>query len=319
MTKQESKTDGAIEQTLAAWLTGLHFGEPIADRGLALTPLYTRSRPGIAAYRLLAAAIALGEVTVQEAAQAAVPALRLTNTGDLPVLILGGEEVVGGRQHRVVNTSLLAPARSVFDLPVSCVEQGRWSQTTVTFGVGETAYPLLRGKMLEQVSSGYAQLRSPATDQAAIWAEVAARQQSVGARSATGAMRDAYAAREDDLARAEERLHYPDDGPVGVLALIGGHAACADIFDQPETLRGCWPRLVRSYALEALGAATTARPSLDSALRLLQRARAAPRHVYASPALGHDVRLAGNGMQGAALVCAGVVVHTSLIRRQHAG
>ncbi len=48
-------------------------------------------------------------------------------------------------------------------------------------------------------------------------------------------MRDAYAERRDDLTRAEEHLRYPDDGPVGVLALVSGLSACADSFDQAET------------------------------------------------------------------------------------
>src|SRR6185437_2130827 len=97
------------------------------------------------------------DVSVTETEQATVPELRLMSKGDLPTLILGGEQVIGGLQHRIVNTTLLVPARSVFDLPVSCVEQGRWSEQTVAFGVGETAFPKLRGQMLVQVSSGYAQ------------------------------------------------------------------------------------------------------------------------------------------------------------------
>lgn len=70
-------------------------------------------------YRTLAAAIALGEVTVTEAAQAAAPTLQLINKGEFVVLILDGEEVVGGRQNRVVNTTLLVPTRSTCDVPVS--------------------------------------------------------------------------------------------------------------------------------------------------------------------------------------------------------
>src|SRR6185437_7800786 len=94
-------------------------------------------------YRTLAQAIALGELVVTEAEQATVPTLRVITTGDVPVLIIDGEEVVGGNQNRVVNTSLLVPAPSKFDLPVSCVEHGRWSEARPAFEAGETAYPRL--------------------------------------------------------------------------------------------------------------------------------------------------------------------------------
>jgi hypothetical protein len=150
-------------------------------------------------------------------------------------------------------------------------------------------------------------------DQHQVWEEIAARQQRGGFRSQTGAVNDTFAHHEPDLADAERSLPYPEDNPVGVVALVGGRSFCADVFDHPETLRAYWPRLVRSYALEALESAPGT-PSLDSALRLLQRLSGSRRTVYPSPGLGHDVRIDGNGVVGAALVHHGAVVHTALFR-----
>ena len=130
-------------------------------------------------------------------------------------------------------------------------------------------------------------------------------------------MRDAYTERQDDLTCAEKQLRCPDDGPVGVLALVSGRAVCADIFDQAETLRGYWPRLVRSYAFEAVEEAPTP-PSLDSARRFLLRPLKARRIAFPSPGLGQDVRISGNGVVSAALVCEDVAVHGS-VRTQNRG
>ncbi|MCC6630143.1 MAG: hypothetical protein IT340_22410 [Chloroflexi bacterium] len=300
---------------LDAWLAALRLGDPISDRALALVPLYADGRSRTVPYRTLAAAIALGEVIVTESAQATVSTLQLINKGELPVLILDGEEVVGGRQNRVVNTTLLVPACSSFDLPMSCVEHGRWHELQPVFDAGETAYPRLRSQKHEQVAASYAARGAPVADQAAVWDEVADRHRRIGSRSDTGAMRDAYAERQEDLTRAQQQLRSPDDGPVGVLALVSGRAACADIFDQTDTLAVYWTRLVRSYALEALGA-EPATPSLDSALRLLQRPFMAQRTAFPSPGLGQDVRISGNGVVGAALVCEGVAIHTALFRHR---
>ena len=38
-----------------------------------------------------------------------------------------------------------------------------------------------------------------------------------------------------------------------MICSTGGAIAWADLFDHPETLRRLYPRLVRSYALDALG------------------------------------------------------------------
>ena len=312
--RQQPSTHKA--EPLEAWLAGLRLGEPISQEGLALIPLYADGERRSVQYRTLAVAIAAGEVIVTETAQATVPTLKLINKGRLPVLILDGEEVIGGRQNRIVNTTLLVPARSAFDLPVSCVEHGRWHEVQPMFDAGETAYPRLRSQKLEQVAASYAVRGAPVADQAAVWDEVADRHRRVGSRSDTGAMRDAYASRQEDLTRAQEQLRCPDNGPVGVVALVSGRAVCADIFDQAETLGGYWPRLVRSYALEALGAETAA-PSLDSARRLLQRPLKAQRTAFPSPGLGQDVRISGNGVVGAALIWEGVAVHTAVFRRQN--
>jgi hypothetical protein len=309
--------DAGAQETdaLATWMAALRPGEPMTDGALALVPVYAPTPTKVLSYRTLAQAIALGEVLVTEAPQATVPTLQLVNKGGLPVLIIDGEEVVGGNQNRVVNTSLLVPAKGAFDLPVSCVEHGRWHEVRPGFDAGETAYPRLRSQKLEQVAASYAARGAPVADQGAVWEEVADRQRRVGARSATGAMRDAYVERGDDLTRAEERFRCPDDRPVGVIALVGGRAACADVFDQAETLAGYWPRLVRSYALEALGE-PPAPPSLDSARRLLARPLKAQRTAFPSPGLGRDVRMRGSGVIGAALVCDDVAVHTALFRRR---
>ena len=55
-----------------------------------------------------------------------VPDLRVANLGDLPMLLLDGEQLVGAKQNRILNMTVLVAARSEVTIPVSCVEQGRW-------------------------------------------------------------------------------------------------------------------------------------------------------------------------------------------------
>jgi hypothetical protein len=55
------------------------------------------------------------------------PRAALVNKGSRPPLIVDGEELVGAKQNRVVNLTILVAAASTLKIPVSCIEAGRWS------------------------------------------------------------------------------------------------------------------------------------------------------------------------------------------------
>jgi hypothetical protein len=64
----------------------------------------SRSAEGSLVYMTLSDAIRLGAANVSEISDSgSVPELRFTNSADLPVLILDGEELIGAKQNRTVN------------------------------------------------------------------------------------------------------------------------------------------------------------------------------------------------------------------------
>jgi len=301
--------------TLTEWLRSLRLAETQSLGGLTIVAVRSAAAPGDGlAYHTLAEALAAGDVEVTEKAQASVPGLQVVNGGDVPLLLLDGEEVVGGRQNRVVNTTVLVPAHATFDLDVTCVEHGRWFEVASAFAPGEAVYPSLRGQKARQVSAALEARTGARADQHMVWGEIATRQRRAGTVAPTAALNDLYAQRSEWLARAEARFTVVD-GAVGVIAVLGGRARCADIFDQPATLRAYWSRLVRSYALEADGVGEAIGMAQDSAGRLLARAARAARREFSSRGLGVDTRLSGSGIVGAALVHRDVVVHTAIFRQ----
>ncbi len=71
-------------------------------------------------------ALAKGSVIVHETGN--VRELKVENTGSEPVFIQFGDLVKGGRQDRVLTTSLLVPPKSgQIAIGAYCVEQGRWN------------------------------------------------------------------------------------------------------------------------------------------------------------------------------------------------
>ena len=93
---------------------------------------------------LLEDALQQGTLRIEELDEGgSVPDLRVVNEGALPVLILEGDELIGAKQNRVVNSTVLVAAESQLVLPVSCVERGRWSYRSRAFSSGEGSPHLL--------------------------------------------------------------------------------------------------------------------------------------------------------------------------------
>jgi len=98
----------------------------------------------------------------------------------------------------------------------------------------------------------------------------------------------------------------------GVVFAIDGRAVGLDLFDHPHTLRRLFPKLVRSYALDALETATAATPrgtgnaSIEGVLEAIV---AAPMFAQPAVGLGKDVRISSKSMSGAALWAADRYIH----------
>ena len=107
-------------------MADLTIGDPLHYHNLTLFPLLW-PHPADPPYLLLQQAIEAGEAVVEEISEAGnVPNLLLHNKSHRPVLISEGDILMGAKQNRVVNVTVLVAARTKFTLPVSCVEQGRW-------------------------------------------------------------------------------------------------------------------------------------------------------------------------------------------------
>ena len=77
-------------------------------------------------------AIATGDASklvVDELDEASVQTLLVRNPGDTPVLVVEGEHFLGGKQNRAINATVLVQAQAELDIPVSCLEQGRWGRS----------------------------------------------------------------------------------------------------------------------------------------------------------------------------------------------
>lgn len=289
----------------------LSIGEPATVRNLTVFPLLDKE-PRTPSYLLLAEAIARQSVTISEISESgAVPSVKLDNRGDRPVLLLDGEHLVGCKQNRIVNTSILVPAQAETYLPVSCVEHGRWRSESRHFEASDrNMFAELRAAKVAQVTRNLHRQASPAADQSAIWDGIAAKAERLGSESASGAMSGIYRRRERDL-DAYIRGMAVVPGQCGAIFAINGRVVGLEVLDARSTWEKCFVNVVSGYALDALDHYTSLFPSTpaSAAETFISRLARAPEARFDGVGLGEDVRFEGEGLVGLALVVEGTAIH----------
>ena len=213
---------------------------------------------------------------------AQVNRLVLVNNSKRPLLLLAGEIVTGGKQDRVIGKDRIVPPESEpVDLGVFCVEPGRWVATSETFGTSGAMYGAKGGSsgvvppgtLMAQPS-----VRSKAMadkDQNQVWAEVRKQQSSMAvevqasapsaAPQIAGTSSYARVMENEEVKKQVDTIAKPiehnyeslikqlrDRNAVGVVVAVNGRIIWADVFASTDLLQKYWPKLVRSYASEAV-------------------------------------------------------------------
>src|SRR5918992_1754914 len=131
----------------------IQLGEPVEHRGIVVCPVFPR-RTSRAAYVTLEEALPLGFRVTEVDEAGAVPELGVENPLEENVLLYDGEELLGAKQNRILNVTVLVAAQSEARIPVSCVEEGRWSRRSAAFAAAShAAYPDLRRRKAEALAA----------------------------------------------------------------------------------------------------------------------------------------------------------------------
>jgi|HubBroStandDraft_1064217.scaffolds.fasta_scaffold20119_1 hypothetical protein len=225
-----------------------------------------------------------GPVTATRSDGAQVNRLVLVNNSKRPLLLLAGEIVSGGKQDRVIGKDRIVPAESdPVDLSVFCVEPGRWVATSEHFGASQAMYGRNAGGPVPSAAPPMAMMAQPSVrakamgdkSQAEVWDEVKKQREAVSVEVAGSAptvsteiaQTSSYARvmenetvkkQVDEVARPIEQNYQTlvrqlrDRNAVGVVVAVNGRIIWADVFASTDLLEKYWPKLVRSYASEAV-------------------------------------------------------------------
>ncbi|MBP1635291.1 MAG: hypothetical protein H6Q10_1865 [Acidobacteria bacterium] len=288
----------------------LTVGAPVEVANLTMFPLLATGQSA-AGYATLDEALAAGFVRITEVSDAGhVPELTVVNDGAVPVLLLDGEELVGAKQNRIVNLSILVPARTRLPLPVSCVEAGRWSHRSRAFSAaGRAHYASGRAMKLQQVSYFLRTSGARHADQGAIWGDIDAKAQRMAACSPTHAAAAMYDQAREQLEAFQRKLEAAP-GQVGAIFAINGAIVGLEAFDSPATWAKSMRKVVESYGLDALDReAGPGRRGRRDPQRFLSLVAAGEVERFKAVGLGEDLRLHGPHLSGAALAVDDELVH----------
>lgn len=301
---------------LTALKAKLVFGEVQAFRNLAIVPLVDPTAMP-AGWLTLVDALACGVTEITEISESgSVPQLKLINRGDAQVFLLDGEELVGAKQNRILNISILVPGGTGLEIPVSCVEQGRWSWRGRGFSGSERLiFSKLRRSNAESVSLNMATHGSRRGDQHSVWSRISSKSERMSVHSDTGASSALDERYCQDLDEFVSQVS-PVSGQVGAAFLVSGRFAGLDILAGPDLLERLLPKLARSYALDAMEDEENEPRDLGAGMQAVQAALAAVAEIDAAPhpavGCGYDIRLKGKGLVGGALVADGALVHLGI-------
>lgn len=289
-------------------------GRPITRLGVSFFPIYLMDNT--------LPAIATGPESgrvIEELPQASVPHLVVSNPTDRPILLVEGEQFLGGDQNRTLNVSVLVPADAKLKIPVSCLEAGRWGRRR-KFSAGPT-HALRRVRHRKNLSvarnligEAGASAERPG-DQGAVWSSIDAEldRRQVAAPTRSLAEADRVLERETSRRESVEELGSlgPLPGQCGFVVTHGRRVVATELFGSPELLRPHWGPLVRGYLLER--PTDTGRPSANRILRRFGRVSGIPCKESPGLGLGVERHFEGRKAVGQALTLESAVVHASIL------
>ena len=252
------------------------------------------------------------DYSVHDGAQ--VNRLVLINNSKRALLLLAGEIVTGGKQDRVIAKDRIVPPESdPIDLDVFCVEPGRWVGTSEKFTAGmpsaAMAAPSVRGsamasKSQQQVWSQVAKTREEMTMQmridapaaAPVLADTTSYAKVMGNPDVRKKLDSVAGSVEQEYSSTIRQLH--DQNAVGVVVAVNGQIVWADLFASTSLLEKYWPKLVRSYATDAVVTrAKGAQVSEKAAQGFLDNLHGRHETVDSEPGLYRHTEVSGDGFR----------------------
>ena len=184
----------------------------------------------------------LGLVKVKECEQSQVNTLIVENNAVTPLILIDGEEVVGGDQNRIVNSTILIGANSKMKVSVSCSEKNRWAYKS-EFKQSEyiANYNTRRAKEFAS--------RSSEKFQNVIWSSIDTLEEVNSFSSPTSAMEESYDHMKLKLNDIIDNFNVVDNQN-GILIMVDGEIKGFELLFNSEIYKDFHSKILKSYLID---------------------------------------------------------------------
>lgn len=292
-------------------------GEGIDVGPLILFPLlYENGGDGDGlGYLLLDEAIESKQIEITEVDKSgSVPELKVVNSGDIPVLMIEGEQLIGAKQNRTLNSSIFVRANSEVIIPVSCTEAGRWSSTSSRFRASRHySHPRLRRMKAKSVRENLERGMGRRSDQRAVWNEVDRVSAHLQTHSPTRDYERAHDEAEKRMSEELQNVELPENA-IGVVVTVGNRIEVMDAFGNSATLQKLLPKLMSGYWLAGMVAEEQDGGTAETVdlTALLRQIHTAPEDEFPTPGNGRELKVVGPKVEGMALTSGDTVLHMAV-------
>lgn len=236
-------------------------------------PSLTQQSKTIGNYKTLEQALKQSKIKVEEMSSGgSVNTLHFTNLSRDTIIISMGDIVKGGKQDRVVEKDTLICPKQALDLPVYCVEHGRWTNTSGQISTsGNAVFNTYHSNINNAVRKSIVKEKS----QTKVWSEVERINDNNGTATTTGTYTAVtnskkYNDEVKDYQTAFKKEIDKDSTIVGVLAVTGDRIIGCDIYLTRQLFRANADNILNSYIAEALSDGEEVTISDDKVVKYLK-------------------------------------------------
>jgi len=310
-----------MENILGTFLADISVGPEQFYKNMAVFPLLANQGADIE-FITLDEALAQRALVITEINESGrVPELKVVNNSRQKILLLDGEELIGAKQNRVLNVTILLAPNSETLIPVSCIEQGRWSFKSREFSSARrTMSANLRKKKTQSVYNRVRETGSFASDQGEIWEEISLKfERNQVPPSPTMALSDLFEAQRETSEDYLKNFSLVDK-QMGLAVFIDGNIAGVEFLGRHDKFQLLYHKLVSSYVMDALENEVEAPKeqtsrSFNGLIGFLADAAQSPLDRRKSVSLGWDIRLESENVVGAGLEFEQQILQMSLFKK----
>lgn len=171
--------------------------------------------------------------------------LKVVNNSGYYVFISDGDILEGAKQNRVINISVFIPPKSIIVIPVSCIEQGRWSYNSKNFSNADYTAPMkMRLSKAYDVNLNMKVHRNFNADQTNIWNKVSDYEELHSIKSESSDLSHIFSDKRSDFEKFCRKFLVKNDSN-GLAIFINSDIHHLEIFNRSDIYEEYFSKILK--------------------------------------------------------------------------